>query len=361
MKESLLQQKQKNNSVRCLVCQRQCLIAPGKTGFCLTRLNQKGKLYALNFGLLSGPLQVDPIEKKPFYHVNPGAKVPSIGSFGCNFRCQQCLNHWCSWGQPATPILENLAQEKTKAKTTNPRIKAGVTASPEQVIAQIKKAGYQAIAFTYNEPVIWLEFVLKTAKLAKKEGFLTLLVTNGSWTKETIGLLAPFIDAANIDFKGFSDKTYQAQGAFFGQIPAMTVYAQKKGIFLELTTLLIPTVNDNPAELKRMTSWIAKNLGPDTPWHLSQFDPLASPGPAFQRLPFTPLEDLKKAAQIGSQAGLNHIYIWAPADQFAQSDTVCPKCKKILIKRDLWQAKEIKITPKGNCSFCNYKLNLFLT
>ena len=362
MKLVPLQEKKKDSSVTCLVCQRKCLIKPGETGFCLTRLNQEGKLYALNYGLLSGPLQIDPIEKKPFYHLSPGEKVPSVGSFGCNFRCKQCLNHWCSWGQPATPILKAaLDKAKTnKDKTSSsPQVtlQGPAEVTPQKVIKEIKRAGYKAIAFTYNEPIIWLEFVLATAKLAKKENFLTLLVTNGSWTKESIDKLAPFIDAANIDFKGFSERTYQKQGAFFGQIPQTTIYAQKKGIFIELTTLLIPAVNDNPHELKKMAGWIAKNLGPDTPWHLSQFDPLASPDPAFQKLLFTPLKDLKKAAQIGRDAGLNHVYIWAPHDQYSQANTICPKCKKTVIKRDGWQPKEINLTSKGKCSFCGYQLN----
>ena len=216
MKATLLSKKLKDKKVRCLVCQRKCLINKGKVGFCLTKLNQGGKLYSLNYGLIPS-IQVDPIEKKPFYHFHPGKMAPSIGSYGCNYHCRQCLNWNSSWGNQATAVLEAVKKGKHL-----PLI------NPQQIINEIKKAGHQGIAFTYNEPVVWAEFVLDTAKLAKKEGFFTLFVTNGSWSKETLDKIGKYIDAANIDFKGFSEKTYTKMGAFFGQLPEMTHYAQKK-------------------------------------------------------------------------------------------------------------------------------------
>ena len=349
MRETLVYQKLSNKSVRCAVCQRRCLIPDGQTGFCQTKINQNGKLYTLNYGLIQG-IQVDPIEKKPFYHFLPGSLVPSIGSFGCNFRCKQCLNWSYSWGDTADSLLSQVRQGKEF-----PII------SPQELIKQIRQTGHRGIAFTYNEPVIWAEYALDTAKLAKKEGFFTLFVTNGSWTRETLDKIGPFIDAANIDFKGFSAETYAKMGAFFGEIPQMAKYAKDKyKIFLEITTLLIPGINDNPKELKEMTDWIAKNLGPKTPWHLSQFDPNLAPDPEFQKIPFTTIRQLQEAAEIGKKAGLEFIYIWAPNANFSLGDTFCPKCQTLCIKRSGWKPEILAVDKKRRCRRCGEDLNLVL-
>lgn len=352
MKEALVYQKLPQYKARCQVCQRRCLIAEGKVGFCLTKLNQKGKLYPLNYGLIQG-IQVDDIEKKPFYHFLPGEKVPSIGSFGCNFHCKQCLNWWCSWGDEATTILKEMAQGKPHK-----------TLAPQELMKMIKKAGYRTIAFTYNEPVVWAEYVLDTAKLAKKEGCFTLFVTNGSWTQETLDIIGPYIDAANIDLKGFSEKTYAKMGAFFGEIPEMTKYAQKKHkIFLELTTVLIPGINDDPKELKKMANWIVKELGPKTPWHISRYDPHAAPDKDFAGIPATSIEELKKAAHIGKKAGLQFVYIWAPGydmpgGAYSKGDIICPKCGQTAISRTFWHPTIKNVDKKGHCKKCGEDLNI---
>lgn len=362
MKEALIYQKLGNQSVRCGVCQRRCTIANGQVGFCLSKLNQNGKLYALNYGLIQG-IQVDPIEKKPFYHFMPGMMIPSIGSFGCNFRCKQCLNWDCSWGNPATEILEAYHRHAEFSSVQDKQVQDDKeTVTPQEIIDQIKKSGYHGIAFTYNEPTIWSEYVLDVAKLAKKEKLFTLFVTNGSWTKETLDIIGPFIDATNIDFKGFSDKTYAQQGAFFGEIPQTTEYALKKHkIFIELTTLLIPGINDNPEELKSMAGWIVDHLGAKTPWHISQFDPQLAPDPEFAKIPFTSVAQLQKAAEIGRQAGLDFIYIWAPHDGYSQGETVCPKCGTLAIRRLGWQPEILAVDKKGKCSKCHQYLNILVS
>jgi pyruvate formate lyase activating enzyme len=349
VKEALLYQKLKSNLLRCQVCQRRCLIADHKTGFCQTRLNQNGKLLALNYGLIQG-IQIDPIEKKPFYHFLPGKLVPSVGSYGCNFRCKQCLNYSSSWGDRAELALDKRIQAKKLP-----------TLLPKDLIKKIKETGYRTIAFTYNEPVVWVEYVSEAARLAKKENFYTLFVTNGSWTKETLDLIGPNIDAANIDFKGFSPQTYSRQGAFFGQIPEMASYAQKEHhIFIEITTLLIPGINNDLRELKLMFDWIVQHLGPKTPCHLSQFDPELAPVKEFQKIPFTSVDELLKAKEIGLRAGLKFIYIWAPKDNFSQGDTICPKCKNVCIARHGWQPEILAVTDSGKCSHCGEDLNLKL-
>jgi pyruvate formate lyase activating enzyme len=335
--ESLLYKKLGGKKIQCQACQRECLISDQQVGFCLARQNLGGALESLLYGQITG-IQVDPIEKKPFYHFKPGSLVATIGSWGCNFRCKQCLNFASSWG--ATEELKKLKEEREKGQITE-------TKAAEEIAQTIVNEGYSGLAFSYNEPTIWAEFANQIAREFKTrttlENPFAVFVTNGSWTKETIDLLAPNIDA------------------FLGIIPETTSYAQKKGIFLELTTLLIPGINDDPDELSDLADWIAKDLGPDTPWHLSQFDPLLAPDPEFQKIPFTTAEELKHAASIGEKAGLHHIYIWAPEAGCNRSDTLCPNCRNIVIKRNGgWQPKEIKIKKDGHCQFCNFKLNVIL-
>ncbi len=322
---------------------------------------------SLLYGQITG-IQVDPIEKKPFYHFHPGSLVATIGSWGCNFRCKQCLNFANSWGAAAE--LKRLKEAREKGLITE-------TKAVKEIAQTIVEEGYQGLAFSYNEPTIWAEFAADIAREFKSLptnqesnssiNRYAVFVTNGSWTKETIDLLTqevnsqPLIDAANIDLKGFCDETYKKMGAYLGRIPEMAVYAQKKGIFLELTTLLIPGINDDRDELKGLVDWIVKDLGPDTPWHLSQYDPLLAPDPEFQKIPFTSAEELKQAASIGEKAGLHHIYIWGPQAGCNRSDTLCPNCRNIVIERaGGWQPKEIKIKKDNHCQFCNLKLNVVL-
>jgi len=338
--------------VKCHVCQRGCIINDQQVGFCLSRKNVEGQLKSLLEGRITG-IQVDPIEKKPLYHYKPGSFVATIGSYGCNFRCRQCLNYPTTWG--ASPTIKQFSNSAI---------------SPLEIAQEIVKAGYTGLAFSYNEPTIWADFASEIAREFKVAGGqFTVFVTNGSWTQNTIDLLTQpiaeddnrqLIDAANIDIKGFSEETYTKQGAYLGIIPEMAVYAQKKGIFLELTTLLIPTINDDPEEIKHLTEWIVKDLGPDTPWHLSQFDPQLAPTEEFRQLPFTSRESLERTAQIGKEAGLAHIYIWSSHGDCNQSDTFCPNCHNVVIKRNGWQVEAIKINPKNHCQFCHYRLNVVL-
>jgi len=401
MKEATVYKKLSDKKVRCLACQRKCEIAEGRVGFCLARKNTEGKLYSLLYGQITG-IQADPIEKKPFYHFKPGSTVATIGSIGCNFRCKQCLNSWCTWGPSATRTLHDLSRLSASASTREARRDGPLLTltSPNQIVQQVLKSGYSGIAFSYNEPVIWAEFAADIATEFKVQNSkcnvdrpFTVFVTNGSWTRETINLLAgtvatgdakrghrptarneestgggeasgrtryQIVDAANIDFKGFSEKTYQKMGGVFGEIPEMAVYAQKKNIFVEITTLLIPKINDDWEEIKKMTNFIVHKLGPDTPWHLSEYDPNLAPDLEFQKIPFTPPELLQKAYDIGKSEGLKHIYIWAPHQEYFVNDTVCPKCKKTVIERAGWTPSKIYITPPNKCSFCGYILNVVL-
>lgn len=341
-----------DTAITCLVCQRQCRLKAGQVGFCQTRQNQAEKIVSLTYGLLSGPPQADPVEKKPLYHFLPGTKTYSIGSFGCNFRCKKCLNWWCSWGEPAGELLASLAQKKTAFRFF--RLK------PQQVVERARQAGLPSIAFTYNEPTIGAEYVHDTARLAKKAGLKTIFVTNGSWTRQTIDYLGPYLDAVNIDFKAFREETAKKIGSFFKEIPAAARYTQKHHLHVEITTVLIPTINDSPLELKKMTGWIVKNLGPTTPWHLSAFSPRISPDRQFQRLLAPTTAQLKKAAAIGTEAGLKHVYVWAPNTNFSLSNTTCPHCGQLIVSRRGWRPTIVGLSTTGTCTSCDQRQNFVL-
>ena len=298
MHKAKLFEKLPGKNVRCTACQRYCRIKEGKVGFCLARKNIGGWLYSLNYGLTSG-IQIDPIEKKPLYHFHPGTKILSVGSYGCNFRCKQCQNWHCSYGEPSASYLKSLSSSDEKNKDY---------ISPEDLVSLAIEKNSPGIAFTYNEPVIWPEYVHDTAKLAKEKGLYTIFVSNGSWTPQALNYYGQYINAANIDFKGWGEKVYAKQGAFWGKLRENLILAAKKGIHLELTTLIIPGINDNLKDLRAIASWIAKNLGKKTPWHLSRFTPDLAPDKEFAKIPPTPAGTLEKAYKIGKKAGLVFVY-----------------------------------------------------
>ncbi|MBL7159638.1 AmmeMemoRadiSam system radical SAM enzyme [Candidatus Microgenomates bacterium] len=352
-----------DKKIRCNTCLRRCIISSGKTGFCLTRLNKNNKLYTLIYGLISATA-IDPIEKKPLYHFYPGSPVFSISSWGCNFRCFHCLNDWCSWGEPATSNLRKLALREVGPLGRSNLQDNLQEVSPKEIIKLAIASKSQGIAFTYQEPSIWLEYTLDVAKLAKKEGLYTVYVTNGYATKEQLDLIGPYLDAQNVDFKGWSKKSLTKFGAGtkYKEMAENIQYAlQKYKVHTELTTLIVPTVNDNFQEMDKMTKWIVKNLGPKIPWHISRFNPA---GKRTDLLP-TPIKTLKKIAQIGRKNGLAFVYVWAPGHDlpggiYYESNTYCPKCKSLVIQRGAWNPKILAVDKKGRCSKCGEDLNIIL-
>src|SRR4030042_2859522 len=307
MKEALLYQKLKGQRVRCGICQRRCLINEGQWGYCQTRLNQKGKLYTTIYGVVSS-VNVDPIEKKPVFHYRPGSKCISFGTYGCNFRCIFCQNWQIAHANGASL---NLDKEKLL--------------SPKEAIKLAVKSQAEGIAMTYNEPAIWLEYSLDVFKLAKKTNLYTVWVTNGYGTKETIDIIAPYLDVYRVDLKSFDDRFYQklikvpkASGVF-----ETTKYLHQKypQIHLECVTNIIPTWNDNPKNLKSIADWIVKNLGPKTPWHVTRFYPDAE----LNNVPPTPPKTLFEARKIGLDQGLKFVYIGNMSVE-KENDTYCPNC-----------------------------------
>ncbi len=291
MKECLLYKKE-GDYVQCQTCNHYCRIAPFKRGVCGVRENQKGKLYLLVYGRIIAE-NIDPIEKKPLFHFLPKTNSLSIATIGCNFQCQWCQNYDIS--QITKGNIDHTA-------ITN---KIGVEMDPEQIVADAKKHNCPSISYTYTEPTIFLEFAYDTMKLANKSKLKNIWVSNGYMTKETLNLIAPYLDAINIDLKGFNNENYLKYcGAKLQPVLDNIKAIHNKKIHLEITTLIIPGVNDDEKQLKDITKFLAE-ISPNIPWHISRFFPTHK----MTDTPITPMETLKKAEAIGKKAGLKHIYI----------------------------------------------------
>ncbi|MGD9129217.1 MAG: AmmeMemoRadiSam system radical SAM enzyme [Candidatus Woesebacteria bacterium] len=310
MKEALLYKKLKDKKVQCQLCSQRCLIANKRKGHCGVRQNKDGKLFTLTYGKLL-TAQIDPMEKKPLYHFMPGSQIFSIASAGCNFTCDFCQN----W------------QSSQITKGPNGQI-IGDDVSPSEIVSLAEENNCHAIAYTYTEPTIFFEYAYETAKLAKKKKMKNVFVTNGYQTPETIEMMTKVVDAANIDLKAFSDDYYrQVCGARLQPVLDSIKLMWQKGIWLEVTTLIIPGKNDNPAELQQIAEFLA-SISPDLVWHVSRFHP------DYKMLDakVTPTETLSKAVELGKKAGLHYIYIGnAPEIKF--ENTRCPNCQKLLIQR----------------------------
>jgi pyruvate formate lyase activating enzyme len=329
-KEALFYRKLVNNSVNCQLCPRRCIIPQGKRGFCGVRENKEGALYALSYGKLVA-IHIDPIEKKPLFHFLPGSQAFSIATAGCNLRCKFCQNWAIS--QKRT---EDLAYEYLE---------------PAKLIALVKKSGAETIAFTYTEPVIFYEYMLDVARLAKTEGIKTVMHSNGYVNEEPLKELAKYLDAANIDLKGFSDEYYAklAEGTL-GPVLRTLKTLKEAGVHLEITNLILPGFNDDEATIRQMCIWIKKNLSEDTPLHFSRFFPTYK----LVALIPTPVEALKRAKKIADEEGLQYVYIGNLAGNPAEN-TVCPRCKKIVIKRSGYTVLENHLK-NGKCSFCGQEI-----
>lgn len=291
MKECYLYKKS-GDYVDCSTCNHRCHIFPFKRGICGVRENQKGKLYALTYGRIIAE-NIDPIEKKPLYHFMEKTESLSIASAGCNFRCLWCQN----WD-----ISQCTKENIDRKEFTNI---LGVEMEPEEVIEHALKAKTPSISYTYTEPTIFLEFALDTMKLAKKAGLKNIWVSNGYMTKECLDLVAPYLDAINIDLKGFSEENYlKYAGAKLQPVLDNIKSIFSRDIHLEVTTLIIPGINDNEKQLTDIAEFLLL-ISPNIPWHISRFFPAYK----MTDTPITPIETLEKAEKIGKKAGLKHIYI----------------------------------------------------
>ncbi len=337
MVEAFLYQKLGEKNVKCNACSHRCKILNGKRGICAVRENQNGKLYSLVYGKAIS-CNIDPIEKKPFFHFLPGTPSLYVATVGCNFRCMNCQN----W---------DISQKSKFAKEIE-----GENLPPERIVEMAEKNKIPSISYTYTEPTIFLEYALDSMILAKKKDIKNCWVTNGYMTSETIDLIAPYLDAANVDLKGFSEEFYQKYcGANLQPVLESLVSLKKKKIWLEVTTLIIPSINDSENILKEIAKFIRSQLGPETPWHLSRFSGTISW--QLQYLPDTPAETIKKAWEIGKKEGLKYVYSGnLPGDP--TEDTYCPKCRARAIERTGYSIK--RYDKQGKCQRCGENLDLIL-
>ncbi len=327
MKEAILYKKLDEKRVTCFLCSHHCLIDSGKRGFCGVRENQNGTLMALAYGRLIAQ-HVDPIEKKPLFHFLPGTSSYSIATVGCNFSCLFCQN-------------ADIAQA--------PRVRQaifGESATPQRVVDNAKGAGCRSIAYTYTEPTIFMEFALETARIAHEHSIRNVFVTNGYMTEKGLETISPYLDAANVDLKSFDDSFYREQcGARLSPVLKTLERMKEKGIWLEVTTLIIPGLNDDPERIKALAAFLV-SLSPDIPWHVSRFYPQHQ----LMHLPPTPVKTLHMARQTGLEAGLKYVYTGNIPGNEGES-TYCHGCSKPLIKRHGFSIEKDGLE-KGKCHRC---------
>jgi pyruvate formate lyase activating enzyme len=316
--------------VQCHICPRNCVIQPGKRGFCQVRENRKGTLYALSYGKLVS-VHIDPIEKKPLFHFLPSSSAFSIATAGCNLRCKFCQNWEISQRTPDEVDY--------------------VYIEPQDLVKKAKESGSPTIAYTYTEPTIFFEYMLETAKLAKKEGLKNIMHSCGYINEAPLKELVKYLDAANIDLKGFSDDFYAkiSEATLEPVLKALKIL-KEAGVHLEITNLVLTGYNDDPQLLTKMCLWIKENLGVDTPLHFSRFFPMYK----LTSLNPTPVETLEKARQIALDCGLKYVYIGNLAGNPAEN-TYCPKCKKMLIERRGYFIVQNNIEDV-KCKFCGEEI-----
>jgi pyruvate formate lyase activating enzyme len=313
-------------TLQCQLCPEECVLEDYQVGRCRVRINRDGRLYSLVYGKPCA-VHVDPIEKKPIFHMLPATTAFSLATAGCNLSCKFCQNWEISQASP----------EKTRSSDL----------SPEGVVDLAVERGCRSIAYTYSEPVVFYEYMFDTAREAHRRGLRNIWVTGAYINAEPLRELAPYIDAANIDLKGFTEDYYRevCGGRLQPVLDAIELSA-KLGILVELTNLIVPTLNDDLHLIREMCLWIRQTLGPDVPLHFSRFHPQYR----LRKLPPTPLETLWKAHEIALECGLHYVYTGnVPYDE--RSNTFCPSCRRRLITRVGFFVTENRLRG-GACPFC---------
>ncbi len=327
MIEAKLYEKLDEERVHCHLCAHECRIDAGRQGVCQVRENREGRLFSLVYGRTIAE-HVDPVEKKPLYHFYPGTLAYSVATAGCNFRCRWCQN----WSISQMPREQDLI--------------SGRESAPDDIVARARREGCRSIAYTYTEPTIFYEYAYDTSLRAHEMGLKNIFVTNGYMTEQMLDDYHPHLDAANIDLKAFRDETYRRYvGARLP--PVLTAMRKMKalGIWLEVTTLIIPDLNDDAEELRDAATFILEELGPETPWHLSRFTPTYK----MRDRPPTPVATLRTAEALGKEVGLHHVYV---GNLFGESNTVCHVCGRLLIRRMGMGMQHTAVTPEGTCPNC---------
>lgn len=338
LKESYLYHKLGKEKAQCKTCSHYCVIPEGQRGKCGVRENQNGEIYSLNFGKAC-LIKVEPIEKNPFYHYLPGTKTLSVSSVGCNFSCHNCH----TWQMSQEPkILKSIS---------------GKDIMPEKIVKYAVKNNIRSITYAHTEPTVFFEYAFNTMYRAKKEGLKNLWVTNGYFSKEALEKISPYLDAANVDLKSFSDEFYRENcGAALSPVLDNLKALKKKNIWIEVSTLAMPRLSDSEKMFKDIAVFIKNNLGANTPWHINQFH--GHDSWKTQILPDTPMATLENAHKIGEKAGLKFVYINSfPGSE--KQDTYCPECKAKMIDR--MENSIIRYDRNGRCTDCGQGLNIALS
>ncbi|MEA3415542.1 MAG: AmmeMemoRadiSam system radical SAM enzyme [Thermodesulfobacteriota bacterium] len=332
--EAYLYEHLKEKKVKCNLCSHRCIIKDGKRGICGVRENQGGILKTLVYGKLIAS-HIDPIEKKPLFHFMPGTLSYSIGTVGCNFKCLFCQN-----------------ADISQMPSDHNGMITGDLYTPEDVVDAAIKGNCKSIAYTYTEPTIFFEFAFDTAKLAHTKGIKNVFVTNGYMTSEAVHMISPYLDAANIDLKAFNESFYkEIVKARLEPVKKTLKITKSLGIFVEVTTLLIPGLNDDKKELEKLALFLVKSLGPETPWHVSAFYPTYR----LTDRPPTPVETLVMAREIGIKAGLKYVYIGNVPSENGEN-TFCYNCGKLLINR-LGFSIIKNVLENGRCPYCGAQIH----
>jgi pyruvate formate lyase activating enzyme len=331
VKQALFQKPRENKKVQCSLCSHRCLIDPGKRGICTVRENRDGILYSLVYDKVI-VRNIDPIEKKPLFHFLPGSRSYSIATPGCNFRCKNCQN----------ADISQLPHDRGG-------VIVGENITPTSIVEAAREHGCASISYTYTEPTIFFELAYDTARLAVEAGLKNVFVTNGYSTPEALKVIRPYLHAVNVDLKGFSDEFYKRIcGARLQPVlDAIRLY-KEFGIWIEITTLVIPGHNDLDEQLTSIAKFI-KSVDESIPWHVSRFHPAYK----LLDLPITPLTALERARKIGMDAGLLHVYEGNVPGQ--GENTICPSCKQTIVKRIGFTVLESKISD-GMCEYCQTRI-----
>lgn len=328
--EAFLCDPLEDGKISCRLCAHRCTIKPEQRGICRVRENRGGKLHTLVYGKLIAR-SVDPIEKKPLFHLYPGSLSYSIATVGCNFKCRFCQN----------ADIAQMPEDREGMIMGSP-------ATPEEVVADAVARNCRSIAYTYTEPTVYFEFAFDTARLAHEKGLKNVFVTNGYMSPEALEKIAPYLDGANVDLKSYSNDFYRQQCSAKLEPVKETLSAMKKlGILVEVTTLLIPGLNTDRDELAALADFLANRLGTDTPWHISRFHPTYK----LMDRPATPVGTILDAREIGLAAGLKYVYTGNVWGQPGES-TLCDSCGAMLIHRQGFTVNENRLQ-EGRCPDCN--------
>ncbi len=326
----LWEKHENDDKLKCLLCPHSCLISPGARGVCGVRENHGSEILPVTYGVISG-FALDPIEKKPLYHFFPGSSILSVGSYGCNLKCDFCQNF-------------HISQDVHPGSSRH--------MSPEELVRQALMApGNSGLAYTYNEPVIWYEYVNDCARLASAKGLYNVMVTNGYVNSEPLAGLIKVIDAFNIDLKAFSKEFYRRYtGATLAPVLEAIKMVASSGRHLEVTTLIIPGLNDSADEMRREAEWIALNAGRQVPLHLSRYFPM------YRRSnPPTPPETILRLKEIADEY-LDFVYTGNLAGSDSGSDTMCPSCHSLAVRRSGYSTTVTGLTDEGRCTSCDAEI-----